>query len=762
MRFQWLFLSMFAWGIASGCSSKPGPSTSQLLPCLNGDSKVDCRAVAEIRLVSPARAVADQSSIDVQAGSTAIGGSVVLDFNVVNAAAITSAAVLRVHSVTLSEDGSSGAFSCTGSDGSSCNTLTDHWQDIAPPGGEWANTTTSQTFRIHYKKLDEKIHTAHVCVQASGDPALPAEGLCFALTTKLGKPHLKVAPQSLDFGHVLTGKSSDPQGITVTNTGEAPLVVTQVNLTGESGFSLNLPENPTLTSPKSLTVTRSLEPGQSETWQARYNATDAQKKSANVEIHSNDSSQPVTLVGLAANTNVPCLQIVQSPEVPFGAVVVGEIGKQGVDVKNCGTAPLALTGITLEPGANPAFALDFGKDATPSVDTPMTIALNGLYHFSATYTPAELSQEVSGTLVSDIGLLLVESNADPKETKLTGVGVTSKCPKPVIKVAEGEEVVPQTVLHLTGKNSLSPGGGSIAKYKWTAKKQPLGSAQKFVPNATSMDTTFTVNAAGQYDFCLQVTDNKGVSSCTDACISVLVTPSDSLHAELLWHTPGDKDETDTGAGAGSDLDIHLAHQLAGQPDIDCDGDPDPWFDNTFDCYWHNPTPGWGIASTTQQSGKLDLDDTDGAGPENVSVPQPEGNANDLHTYSLGVHYWNDHGMGHSWAIVRVYVLGTLAAEYNQPHPGEPAGDGAEMKALDMWYVGKINWPNDAVGGTGPVMTTCYQTGSACIEVKNPADPKAGKMWQPLPASGSGKTVDWCITPCYISGNAPTGGGLCGK
>ena len=137
-----------------------------------------------------------------------------------------------------------------------------------------------------------------------------------------------------------------------------------------------------------------------------------------------------------------------------------------------------------------------------------------------------------------------------------------------------------------------------------------------------------------------------------------------------------------------------------------------------------------------------------------SSPKPEGTASDPHTYAIGVHYWNDHGFGHSWATVRVYVLGNLAAEYNQPEPNQPAGGGIEMKALDLWYVGKINWPNQAVGGTGPVMDTCYQSGDACIGKKSPSDPAGGKMWQ---VSGS-----WCITPCYISGNAPTGSAFCGK
>ena len=738
--------------MALGCSAKTTPNSAPE-GCLISSSTKDCRAQADVHLTTPARSIADQSSVDVQAGGIEIGGSVDLEFQISNNVSVATAAMLRLSEIALTPLDNSNAYSCVAADGTPCNLMTDKWLPIVPPGGDWAGTVTSETFRIHYKKVDAGIHQAKVCIRSSGDPSLPAAGLCFSLGTKLGKPNLVLTPKTVDFGHILTGKTSDLHTISLLNSGDAPLLVSQANLKADAGFALYLADGVTHTSPGSFAIApvMSLDPGKSTTWTLAFSATDTLSKTGTLEIQTNDAAQPLAKVQLTANANVPCLKILQSPEVAFGAVVVGQVSSEEIDVQNCGSSDLLVTAIRLLDGANPAFALDFGTDATPSTDAPRTIGLNGSYKLHALYTPPGLSVDVSGTVVSDIALLEVDSNAEPKQTKLSGVGVVSACPKAIIKVKEGEEVIPTTVLHLKGTNSLAPGGGSIAKYKWTVKKQPVGSNQKFVPNATSAEPTFVTNASGSYEFCLGVTDNKGVQSCMDACSIVIVTPSDCLHAELLWHTPKDPDETDP---LGADADIHLAHQLANQPDIDCDGDPDPWFDTTFDCFWWVPKPHWGVASTDQQSPKLDLDDTDGAGPENVSLPEPEGTLSDPHTYALGVHYWNDKGFGHSWAIVRVYVCGTLAAEYNQPHPDQPAGDGIEMKALDMWYVGKINWPNQAIGGTGPVMTTCYQSGDACLGKKTPADPKGGKMWQP---SG-----DWCITPCYISGNAPTGSSFCGK
>lgn len=53
----------------------------------------------------------------------------------------------------------------------------------------------------------------------------------------------------------------------------------------------------------------------------------------------------------------------------------------------------------------------------------------------------------------------------------------------------------------------------------------------------------------------------------------------------------------------------------------------------------------------------------------------------------------------------------------------------------MWYIGKLNWPNMATGGTKPVLEVCFQSGLSCAAKQN-------LMWQ---AAG-----DPCVTPCYVN------------
>jgi hypothetical protein len=119
-----------------------------------------------------------------------------------------------------------------------------------------------------------------------------------------------------------------------------------------------------------------------------------------------------------------------------------------------------------------------------------------------------------------------------------------------------------------------------------------------------------------------------------------------------------------------------------------------------------------------------LDDTSGEGPENLNADTLEGTEAEPVTYAVGVHYWNDHGYGASYAKVRIYLLGKLFAEFKQ-----------ELKPADMWYVGKLHWPNALSGGSKLPFETCYQSGFSCPAGKN-------LMWQPK--------GDYCITPCYES------------
>ena len=311
------------------------------------------------------------------------------------------------------------------------------------------------------------------------------------------------------------------------------------------------------------------------------------------------------------------------------------------------------------------------------------------------------------------------------------------CPVAVITIAEGTEVTPQTVLHLSGEWSVGSVGAAVDSYQWTVT-QPPGSLQIFEADSTLVSPSFLPNVVGEYTFCLDVLDSAGLNTCSKTCQKVVVVPNDALHVQLLWHTPADMDEGDSGPDSGADLDLHVTSHLAGSSDLDCDGLPDPWFAPGVDCFWFTPQLQWAPIASGEGDATLSLDDTDGAGPENFDSEAPLGSADQVYSYRLGVHYWNDHGFGGSIATVSVYVYGDLV------HQTSPVA----LKGLDLWNVGLINWPNSAAGLPGvAVVDPCFQTaGSLAGDLCKPTT--GAKAWQ-----AKGET---CIQPCYVSQDQPYG------
>ena len=93
---------------------------------------------------------------------------------------------------------------------------------------------------------------------------------------------------------------------------------------------------------------------------------------------------------------------------------------------------------------------------------------------------------------------------------------------------------------------------------------------------------------------------------------------------------------------------------------------------------------------------LDRDDTDGAGPENVNLGQPENVC-----YEIGVHYWAAHGFGNSFATVRIYLYGTLAFEASH----------VELTPKAMWWVTSLCLP--PAGASLVAKNVCAGTFDPC-------------------------------------------------
>jgi len=485
-----------------------------------------------------------------------------------------------------------------------------------------------------------------------------------------------VSTQALFFGEVGIG-SVGIKTFQITNEGDAELHLNSVLVADPGPF--------TVADPTSATE-EPIPPGGSPAITVRFKPATVAFHTSTVTVSSDGGSVTVDLAGSVA---LPCIQV-NPVTLQFGGQQLFGKAVLPVEVVSCGKAPLHVTGIELMDGSHPAYGLEMTDELSGGVVPP-----DEQRTYLVSYRPEEPSPVGDdGRYLMDHGLLRITSDApDPTmELPISGVSVTKSCPTAIGIVQEGDEAIPQTNLHLWGDQSFTA-IGAVASWKWHVE-QPSGSASVFVPSDTFPNPTFEANVAGEYVFALEVGDEAGNASCIPWQQSVMVIPDEAIHIELLWSTPGDPNESDQGPEAGADVDLHVAHPLADTGlDLDGDGEPDPWFDQPYDCFWFNGHPNWADSSmTVDDDPGLDRDDTDGAGPELLNLNQPE----DV-TYGIGVHYWSDHGYGNSFVTLRIYIHAELVLEIA----------GVELTELDLWEAATIEWPSGKVTG-GEQISGKYQ------------------------------------------------------
>ena len=203
-----------------------------------------------------------------------------------------------------------------------------------------------------------------------------------------------------------------------------------------------------------------------------------------------------------------------------------------------------------------------------------------------------------------------------------------------------------------------------ARLTWSVTQAPQARWYRFAPRfdpndsdavvAMGAEVPFTSVIVGDYTVHLDARDGDGnVTSC-ETQVSML---GHGLRVELSWDTEG------------TDVDLHLSDQASPR-----------WF-TTTDCYFGNRTPE-GSAEATPQARWLDVDDTDGRGPENIRVDVPRTDTE----YTVAVHYYSSHGQhGPSRARVNVYCGEQRVAEFTRDLHGDRA------QSNDFWHVAGVRF-----------------------------------------------------------------------
>jgi hypothetical protein len=537
----------------------------------------------------------------------------------------------------------------------------------------------------------------------TNDPDRPT----LTMTIRVAKalPFIEANPAILDLGYVEEGQSTDGV-LFLQNSGLGDLVIDKLSFAGDAGFSFKWGcervddqsnETSIVITPQGQEIgVAQCEPivlARNSSFQVpvRYVASHGEKANALLTVFSNDprfdaASGKGLDVELRANWGGPCVKLVPNP-LDFGSVVVLKPKPLKVRIESCGDEPVDITDIYLSTDSSDDFVL--GNVPALNAANPLTLQPGASAEFLVTFVPQEVQTDPDGKPVPDLGKVIVE-NSSPRamaELPLSGYGVEAQCAVCEFEVLvagkvlpEGDTVVPQTLLQFKDR-SYDPLGGNIANWSWTAL-QPPGSQQIFDPSNAWKDPKFQPNVAGTYTFILSVQNEDGCRAECERVIEVL--PPQGLHVELTWTTPQDPDETDQcweQNDCGSDMDLHVVHPLAGSGGgyrLDATGEVMGYFDPIYDCNWTNKQPQWRNPpiEDPRYMPNLDLDDTDGAGPENFTLTFPEPDK----CYRVGVHYYDEHDWGASYPTIRVYCDSTEVYNLRLTKA---------MYEWDMWDVGRV-------------------------------------------------------------------------
>lgn len=249
------------------------------------------------------------------------------------------------------------------------------------------------------------------------------------------------------------------------------------------------------------------------------------------------------------------------------------------------------------------------------------------------------------------------------DASLAGAPIGTDAP---VAVINGQtDYSPLDTAQFDGTASYDPDGGIIDGYAWVMIAKPAGSnASIQALDETGSVVEFFVDFAGDYTIELTVTDEEGQQGSTTFNFSAV--PWQAIHVELAW-------DIDT-----SDVDLHLVDDTAGGT----------FYQTPYDCYYGNTNPNWGVAGDPLDDPRLDIDDVDGYGPENINLDKPING----HRYHVYVHYFSDDGMGATNATLRIYLNGTLQYE------------GIKLlSATDkVWNVATVDWPGGAITEVGTI------------------------------------------------------------
>jgi hypothetical protein len=549
---------------------------------------------------------------------------------------------------------------------------------------------------VKYEPVDSRANRGRLVVRSS-DPQFVDEPAAANIDTLASLPDLTAIPRQVGFPRRAVGDETE-QTLIIRNDGLSNLTIFEPpNYSGGGDFRIDpvsIPESrfPLVLKPYDSEGAATDPDSYVLSMRIVYRPLGESADSGEISVLSNDASSPDpdddtrgrTVIPVRANADQPCL-LVSSAAVNFGQAPVGTSTPKLIRMENCGSRTLEVSGIDLtENTVDEEFELDLQSldlNEDGALDQTISIEPGDDESFIVNYTP--------GAEGTDQGMIVISSN-DPisplLELELLGRGANGVCPTAVANglIRGGGGVprpqvsaIPLQYIVLDGTQSTDGDGfipDAAENWEWEVTG-PDGIAPTLEPLDTEPGTfkkrQFRLLLAGDYRATLRVRDNANFQSCNVAEVFIRAQPNEKLLIELTWTNPEDPDEND---GVGSDVDLHFVKMGPGR-----------WFQSPYDIYFRNPNNGPGSDDNgywNPESPSLDIDDTDGAGPENIQMNDPQ----NCEWYALGVHYYRQI-FGTAYVTIRVYVEQDLVfEELNVPL----------QRGGQFWDIARIHWDSGQI------------------------------------------------------------------
>jgi hypothetical protein len=331
-------------------------------------------------------------------------------------------------------------------------------------------------------------------VQVSGS----YNGPVGAGATPLPAPAVSLNPTSLTFAGQTVNTTSAAQTVTLTNSGNAPLAISSISLTGTNSADY-AQTNTCPLSPSTLAA------GANCTISVTFTPTATGSRSASLSIADNATGSPhaATLSGTGIAPGVSLIPT----SLTFTNQAAGTTSAaQSVTLTNNGTAALTISSI----GVTGTNSSDFAQTNTCPL-SPSTLAVNGTCTINVTFTPTATGSRSASVSIAD------NAGGSPQSIALSGTGTSpAVTPSPTSLTYAGQTVnttsAAQTVT-LTNSgtapltiSSIGVTGTNAGDFAQT-NTCPLSPSTLAAGANCSITVTFTPTATGSRSANLAVNDN---------------------------------------------------------------------------------------------------------------------------------------------------------------------------------------------------------------------------------------------------------------